>query len=95
MISNPMPKKRQLNLWQQFLKNYADTEGMVDYKCAEFLVIVCLLEGKADQLPSNAWFNKQANRLYCNLTDDNREELIVQTTTSEVMTQAEVKKKGS
>ena len=61
---------------------------MVDYKCAEFLVIVCLLEGKADQLSSNACFNKRASRLY----RYDREELIVQTTTSEVMMQAKMKK---
>ena len=53
-----------------------------------------LLEGKTDQLTSNAWFNKQASRLYRNLMDDDREELIVQTTTSEVMTQRRSEKKG-
>ena len=63
MISNPMPKKRQLNLWPPFLNNYADTKGMVDYKCAEFLVIVMFIRGETDQLTSNAWFNEQASRL--------------------------------
>ena len=52
-----------------------------------------ILEGKADQSISNAWFNKQASKLYQDLTDADKEELTVQMDPSVVMTSAEVKKR--
>ena len=41
--NGPMPKKRQLSLWQQFLKSYAVTEGMyfpISYMCVYITVVV-------------------------------------------------------
>ena len=52
-----------------------------------------ILEGKADQSISNAWFNKQASKLYQDLTDADKEELTAQMDPSAVMTSAEVKKR--
>ena len=52
-----------------------------------------ILEGKADQSISNAWFNKQASKLYQDLTDADKEELTAQMDPSAVTTLAEVKKR--
>ena len=52
-----------------------------------------ILEGKADQSISNAWFNKQASKLYQDLTDADKEELTAQMDPSAVTTSAEVKKR--
>ena len=58
-----------------------------------FIHLCVILEGKADRLISNAWFNKQTSNLYQDLTDADKEELTAQMDPSAVMTSAEVKKR--